>query len=321
MVGGAGERALGRAPAASCSRSPTGRACCAIPSSRRAHAARARAGGDRATELADAASRDSLARCSRQPDDGVDQLEHCERGRRRLTRARGTASAGSRPWRHKLAEPGVERRRATASATPGLRVSSLCRGGVLRRAAGARDRRQPARDRRGGRRSAPTCWCSSAAPAPDSRPRGGARDGRRTASSDLLPYAAEHGVRLGDRAAAPDVSRRPLGDRDAARGARPRRAVRRAERRRGGRRLPRLVGPATSRGRSRAPAARIVGYHVNDWLVPASERRAARPRDDGRRRDRAAGGLRALIERRRLPTGRSRSRSSTRRSGTCRSRS
>ena len=94
---------------------------------------------------------------------------------------------------------------------------------------------------------------------------------------------ARRGARraAGDRAAAPDDDLRALRDRDARRGERPGRAVRRAARRRRGRRLPRVVGPAPVRGdRARGPAHPRLPRRR---LARPDDRPAPGPGDDGRR--------------------------------------
>ena len=150
--------------------------------------------------------------------------------RRRSTPARGPGMTVDRA----LAPQGRGgRRRAGARADP-RRPGCGCRACAAAassppptRPSRARRRRQPARGRGGGdarhRRARARLRAARRA-----RPRGRAGADRSPASSGSLPHAEEHGVRLGDRAAAPDDDLRALGDRHPRRGARPGRAVRRA---------------------------------------------------------------------------------------------
>ena len=160
------------------------------------------------------------------------------------------------PWRHKVAEAGVEERRGAIRAA-GLRVSSLCRGGFFP-AADAADLRAADDDNRRAVDEAAALGTDVLVLVcgPPRRARRRAARGRRWSRgiARLLPYAEERGVRLAIEPLHPMI-RRALGDRDARRGQRPGRALRRAPRRRGRRRLPRLVGPAAVRGdRARRPA-------------------------------------------------------------------
>ena len=185
------------------------------------------------------------------------------------------------PWRHKVAEVGVERAAGLIRAA-GLRVSSLCRGGFFppptRPGCGGR-RRQPARGRGGGgarhRRARARLRAAGRA---RRRARAGADPRRHRA-----PRPARGGPRgaAGDRAAAPDDDLRALGDRHPRRGERPGGAVRRASRRRRRRRLPRVVGPAAVRGDRPCRAADL--RLSRRRLARPHHRPAPGPRDDGRR--------------------------------------
>ena len=245
MVGGLESARSVAAPRRAVRARRPGRRCCATRSSRPRACARARARGWIGDERPPTAAQP-------QPDDGrpagrLAEVVDALRG--------GRASTWIGPWRHKVAEVGVERAAGRIRDAGPAGLEPVPRR-LLPRAAARGGRRQPPRGRGGRGARAPTCSCSSAG-----RRSGATSRGARARSSAgierLLPYADEHGVRLGDRAAAPDDDRRALGDRHARRGARHGRAVRRAPRRRRRRRLPRLVGPAAGRGdRARRPADR-----------------------------------------------------------------
>ena len=176
------------------------------------------------------------------------------------------------PWRHKVAEIGVEdaARRIRAA---GLRVSSLCRGGFFP-AADAAGRAPPtrttgARSRR-RRRSARTCSCSSAA-----RRSGATSSGARAqilhGIERLVPHAEDAGVRLAIEPLHPMmISERSaivtLGEAND--------LAERFDAHRVGVVVdayhvwwdPRLREEIARAGR------RILGYHVADWLVPTTDR-------------------------------------------------
>ena len=165
---------------------------------------------------------------------------------RRSRAARGRASAGSGLWRHKVAELGLAETARSCVATPGCR-SRACVGAAFSR------RRRQRSGRRGSttigarstrRRSwAPTCWCWCAGRRRIATSGRGAARWSRTASRRVLPYAAERGVRLaieplhpmyaGDRSVVVTLAQA-----NATGG-----AARLAVCRRGGRRVPRVVGP------------------------------------------------------------------------------
>ncbi len=210
MVGGLESGALGRCIWPSCSCSPTGRGCCATPSSRaRACGTCSRWRGSR--ERSRLLSFNSMTADRWSLAEVIDALR---RARHRVDRA--VAAQGGRDRRRGGARGG--------STRAGLKVSSLCRGGFFA-ADGRATRTTGARSRR-RRRSAPTCSCSSA----------GRRVDRDLAAARAMiergierAAAARERARrpAGDRAAAPDDDRRALGDRHARRGARHRRADRR----------------------------------------------------------------------------------------------
>ncbi len=136
-------------------------------------------------------------------------------------------------------------------------------------------RRQPPGDRRDGRprsaRRSAACSCSWPVGCPTGRRDLIGRAGARGATpSRSWPRRARRRGPPRDRAAAPDVRRRPRRRLDARPGARPRRAVPRGVGRRRRRHLPRVVGPGACSGRSRAPAhdGRIASYQVCDWVTP-----------------------------------------------------
>ena len=172
-------------------------------------------------------------------------------------------------------------------ADSGLRVSSLCRGGFLT----AADRRPRGRARRqpGAIDEAATLGagelCSSPAACPRRSRPAGARDGGPRPDRELVPYARARRP-AGDRAAAPDVRRRPCRRLDPRSGARHRRADPADARRRRRRHLPRLVGPRRWQAQIARAGGRIASYQVCDWMTSDRRRRAAVPRDDGRRRHR-----------------------------------
>ena len=154
------------------------------------------------------------------------------------------------PWRHKLAELGVEEARRRIDAA-GLKVSSLCRGGFF--AAENAETRQPARGR-GGRGARHRRARARVRPAGHEGPRGRASDDRaRHRAAAPARQRARRPAR--HRAAAPDDDRRAQRHHHARRGARHRRAHRRPRRRRRDRRLPHVLGPAAGGTTSPAPRA------------------------------------------------------------------
>ena len=190
----------------------------------------------------------------------------------------------SAPWRHKLAEPDVEearrrdrRRRPEGLVASAAAASSRRRGAdednrrAVEEAAALGARRARARLRAAGRR----------------RTSPAARATIERGIERLLPLATEHGVRLGIEPLHPMM----IGERSAiiTLGE----ALDIAER----------IGdpgvgvvidvyhtfwdPQLEAEHRRARKGRIVGYHVNDWLVPTTDM-LARARDDGRRHHRPA---------------------------------
>ncbi|WP_135557415.1 sugar phosphate isomerase/epimerase family protein [Paenibacillus cymbidii] len=115
--------------------------------------------------------------------------------------AEGCARAGIgwiAPWRHKVAELGLAAS-AQAIKDSGLRVSSLCRGGMFP-AATAAEREERLDDNRRAVDEAATLGADTlvlvCGPAPDrdiDSARGWVQDG----IDQLVPYAREHGIKLG----------------------------------------------------------------------------------------------------------------------------
>ncbi|MBO9606540.1 MAG: sugar phosphate isomerase/epimerase [Paenibacillaceae bacterium] len=115
--------------------------------------------------------------------------------------AEGCARAGIgwiAPWRHKVAELGLAAS-AQAIRDNGLRVSSLCRGGMFP-AATAAEREERLDDNRRAVDEAATLGADTlvlvCGPAPDrdiDSARGWVQDG----IDKLVPYAREHGIKLG----------------------------------------------------------------------------------------------------------------------------
>jgi sugar phosphate isomerase/epimerase len=102
------------------------------------------------------------------------------------------------PWRHKVAETGVERS-AAVIADAGLRVSSLCRGGFFPAADAAGRRRADDDNRRAVEEAAAlgTDVVVLVCGPPVDRDLARAREDIARGIERLLPVAAEHGVRLG----------------------------------------------------------------------------------------------------------------------------
>jgi sugar phosphate isomerase/epimerase len=129
------------------------------------------------------------------------------------------------PWRHKIAEAGLDAAvRLVRDA--GLRVSSVCRGGMFPAATRAErearidDNRRAIDEAAALGAEALVLVCGAA---PD-RDIDGAREMVADGIAAVAPYAAERGVRL-DRAAAPGVRGGALVHHHAARGAADRRAL------------------------------------------------------------------------------------------------
>ena len=238
-------------------------------------------------------------------------------------RGRGMEAIGL--WREPVAEVGL----ATAAAMladSGLRVSRLCRGGFFtaadeRRAAprstttaarSTRPRRSPRRARRLG-----AVLVLVAGGLPE-----GAATCRRPGAGRATPSATSRRRRrrrrdARDRAAAPDVRRRPRRGLDPRPGARHRGAVPGRAGRRRRRHLPRLVGPAARRQIApRGPRGRIASYQVCDWITPLPAGRAARPAALWATASSTSRPLTRLVTDAGYDRATSRWRSSTRRSGT-----
>ncbi len=176
------------------------------------------------------------------------------------------------PWRHKLVPDAGERIRAA-----GLRASSLCRGGFFP-AQGTAARRERDDDNRAAVEEAAAIGTDLlvlvCGPAPD-RDLGAARAQVLAGLERLVPYAAEHGVRLGIEALHPMmIAERSVVVTLA-------QALDLAERFDAAE-----VGvvvdayhvwwdPELERQLERA-AGRVFAYHVSDWLVPTPDLLAGR---------------------------------------------
>jgi len=176
------------------------------------------------------------------------------------------------PWRHKVAQVGVDEAARLIRAA-GLRVSSLCRGGFFP-AADAAGRRAADEDNRRAVEEAATLGTDVlvlVCGPPIGRDVDGARSQILAGIERLVPHAEEHGVRLAIEPLHPMmISERSaivtLGE-----------ANDLAERF-GDTRVgvivdayhvwwdPRLYDEIARAGR------RILGYHVADWLVPTTDR-------------------------------------------------
>jgi sugar phosphate isomerase/epimerase len=96
------------------------------------------------------------------------------------------------PWRHKLAEIGVREARKRIDDA-GLQVSSLCRGGFFAQEGAAEDNRRAVEEAAALGTNALVLVCGP----PSGKNLAAARDVIEAGIEDLLPYANEHGVRLG----------------------------------------------------------------------------------------------------------------------------
>jgi sugar phosphate isomerase/epimerase len=168
------------------------------------------------------------------------------------------------PWRHKLAEIGVEEARRRIDDA-GLKVSSLCRGGFFAAEGAEEDNRRAVEEAAALGTDALVLVCGP----PLTRDLQLARDTIERGIETLLPHANEHGVRLGIEPLHPMM----IGERSAINTLG--NALDIAER----------IGdpgvgvvidvyhtfwdPALPEQIARA-AGRIVGYHVNDWLRDTS---------------------------------------------------
>ncbi len=165
------------------------------------------------------------------------------------------------PWRHKLAELGVEEARRRIDAA-GLKVSSLCRGGFFAAENADEDNRRAVEEAAALGTDALVLVCGPPATKDLQQARATIEAGIET----LLPHALEHGVRLGIEPLHPMM----IGERSAITTLGE--ALDMAER----------IGdpavgvvidvyhtfwdPQLERNIARAKG-RIVGYHVNDWLA------------------------------------------------------
>ena len=174
------------------------------------------------------------------------------------------------PWRAPVAAVGLEAA-AQLIADAGLRVSSLCRGGFFP-AESERDRRRADDDNRRALDEAAALGTDVlvlVCGPPIRRDLAGARREIAAGIERLVPYAAEHGVRLGIEPLHPMM----IGERSA--------IVTLGEALDIALRFDAGVGvvvdayhvwwdPALERELARA-AGRIVGFHVSDWLVPTPD--------------------------------------------------
>ena len=222
-------------------------------------------------------------------------------------------SSGSAPWRHKVAETGGDAARADRSRRRAARLEPVPRR-LLHAPPGAdEDNRRAVEEAAalGARRA--RARLRAAASTRDLRARRAATIA--AGIERLLPYATEHGVRLGIEPLHPMM----VGERSA--------IVTLGEALDLAERIRRPdVGVVVdayhvfwdprpgAADRARA-AAGSLGYHVYDWLVRHA-RPARRPRADGRR-DHRPRRRSARSSRPPATTARSRSRSSTLRSPTC----
>jgi sugar phosphate isomerase/epimerase len=170
------------------------------------------------------------------------------------------------PWRHKVAEVGAAEARRILDGH-GLRVSSLCRGGFFLAADEAEDNRRAVEEAATLGTDVIVLVCGP--------PEGADVDGARARIADgierLLPFAADHGVRLAIEPLHPMmISERSaivtLGEAND--------LAERFDDTRVGVVVdayhvwwdPRLYEEIARAGR------RILGYHVADWLVPTTDR-------------------------------------------------
>ena len=171
-------------------------------------------------------------------------------------------------WRHKLAETGLDRA-ARLVRDAGLRVSSVCRGGMFpaltapERAARIEDNRRAIDEAASVGAEGLVLVCGAA---PD-RDIAGAREMVADGIAAITPYADERGVRLGIEPLHPAFA----AERSCITTLREAREL--AER--SGPRVGVVVDvyhvwwdPERTAEIARL-GDRVVGYHVNDWLVPA----------------------------------------------------
>jgi sugar phosphate isomerase/epimerase len=174
------------------------------------------------------------------------------------------------PWRHKVAETGLEES-ARRIREAGLAVSSLCRGGFFAAAGADDDNRRAVEE--AAALGAPVLVLVCGPPA--GRDLKGARGAIAAGIERLLPHAADHGVRLGIEPLHPMM----VGERSA--------IVTLGEALTLARRLgsphagvvvdayhvfwdPHLEHELAGAG------GLIAGYHVSDWLVPTPDLLAGR---------------------------------------------
>ena len=260
MVGGMETRALGGAPRAGLRARRRPRGCCPTPSWRRR--------GCGSCSGWRGSAREAVRAPQPQPDHDQ-RLERARGGRglraRRHRLDRAVARQGGRDRPGGVPARGARRGAAGVEPVPRRLLPGRRRG---RARAGAR--REPARDRGGGRCSAPTCSCSCAAACPRARATCRAR-GRWCATGSPRCWATRPPAACGSassrctRCSAPTArSSRTLERGHHARAAVPRRPGRRRDRR-----LPRVVGPAGGGGdRPAGREQRILAFHIDDWVLP-----------------------------------------------------
>jgi sugar phosphate isomerase/epimerase len=165
------------------------------------------------------------------------------------------------PWRHKVAEIGVEEARRRIDAA-GLKVSSLCRGGFFAAEHADEDNRRAVEEAAALGTDALVLVCGP----PAGKDLAAARDTIERGIETLLPHADEHGVRLGIEPLHPMM----IGERSAITSLG--NALDIAER---------IGDPGVGvvidvyhtfwdpqlEGNIARAKGRIVGYHVNDWLA------------------------------------------------------
>jgi sugar phosphate isomerase/epimerase len=174
------------------------------------------------------------------------------------------------PWRHRVAETGVEAS-ARAIAGAGLSVSSLCRGGFFTAPGADDDNRRAVEEAAALGAPVLVLVCGP----PTDRDLAGARAAIAAGIERLIPHAAGHGVRLGIEPLHPMM----VGERSAIVTLGEALALARAF-------ASPHVGVVVDayhvfwdprlEDELAAAAGLIAGYHVSDWLVPTRDLLAGR---------------------------------------------